>query len=279
MTPAQRHPTAIRAALAALALALLVEPAAAQADPDRQPVLAEPDFTLAALPTALRMPIGAFAFRLTHRFARPIAAGTFGDFVADFFGFDASAQIGLELRYGVLPGTQATIYRTNNRAIQLLGQQELRRQSESWPVGADLILSIEGANNFERDFAPAVGVILSHRVADKGAVYLQPLFVYHAGFDDPERADSARNAMVVGLGARWRLAASRTYLLIEAAPRVGAFDPGVHHVTVGIEKRSGGHVFQFNISNSLGTTLRQVARGGPASKDWFVGFNLTRKFY
>jgi len=25
--------------------------------------------------------------------------------------------------------------------------------------------------------------------------------------------------------------------------------------------------------------MGQIARGGPASKDWFLGFNISRKFY
>src|SRR5262245_44704266 len=70
-------------------------------DPDLQTSLAEPDFTLSALPTTLRLPARSFSFRLTHRFTRPIAEGSAGDFFADLFGFDGSARIGLELRYGL----------------------------------------------------------------------------------------------------------------------------------------------------------------------------------
>jgi hypothetical protein len=38
-------------------------------------------------------------------------------------------------------------------------------------------------------------------------------------------------------------------------------------------------MFQFNVSNTLAATLRQIARGGVNSGDWYVGFNLTRRFY
>ena len=50
-------------------------------------------------------------------------------------------------------------------------------------------------------------------------------------------------------------------------------------VTFGIEKRVGGHAFQLNFSNDLGTTPAQVARGHLGADDWFIGFNLSRKFY
>ena len=50
-------------------------------------------------------------------------------------------------------------------------------------------------------------------------------------------------------------------------------------VSFGFEQRYGGHVFQLNVSNGFGTTLAQVARGGTGSDNWYLGFNLARKFY
>jgi len=41
----------------------------------------------------------------------------------------------------------------------------------------------------------------------------------------------------------------------------------------------GGHAFQLNFSNDLGTTPAQTARGQQGSDDWFIGFNISRKFY
>ena len=50
-------------------------------------------------------------------------------------------------------------------------------------------------------------------------------------------------------------------------------------ISFGFEQRAGGHVFQLNFSNGFGTTLAQVARGGTAKDDWYLGFNLSRKFF
>ena len=44
-----------------------------------------------------------------------------------------------------------------------------------------------------------------------------------------------------------------------------------------IEKRTGGHTLQLNFTNSFGTTLGQIARGG-SPHDVYLGFNITRKF-
>ena len=67
--------------------------------------------------------------------------------------------------------------------------------------------------------------------------------------------------------------------LAEATPRPAGYTPGAAHVGFGIEKRAGGHTFQINVSNGFGTTMAQTARGGPVENDWFLGFNISRKFF
>src|SRR4051812_32914092 len=117
-------------------------------DPDRRVDPLQPDFNLAALPTTLRMPKNRFAFRVTHRFTRSLGSGDFGDLLNDFFGFDSAAQIGLELRYGLLPGTQVGIHRTSDKTIEIFGQQNLMQQKpDGHPLGIDVISTFEGLDN------------------------------------------------------------------------------------------------------------------------------------
>jgi len=87
------------------------------------------------------------------------------------------------------------------------------------------------------------------------------------------------HTFLLGFGGRLRLWQSRTYVVFEAAPQAAGYKDGVDHVSMGIETRAGGHVFQFTVANALGTTYRQIARGGEQSGDWYIGFNLSRKFY
>src|SRR3954447_25678356 len=70
----------------------------------------EPDFTIVSLPTALRLPRFGSAFRVTHRFTRPLN-DAFGDVASDLFGLDSGAQIGLEYRFGILRNGQIGIHR------------------------------------------------------------------------------------------------------------------------------------------------------------------------
>jgi hypothetical protein len=70
-------------------------------------------------------------------------------------------------------------------------------------------------------------------------------------------------------------------VLFETTPRLNSPDDDTdfrHPISFGLERTLGGHAFQLNVSNSFGTTLGQMARGG-APSGWFIGFNIARKFY
>jgi hypothetical protein len=241
---------------------------------DRAVDPSEPDFTLIGLPTTLRMPKFASAFRVTHRFTRSLGQGNFGDLLADGFGTDGGAQIGLEYRFGILAGTQVSVHRTSDKTIQFLGQQNVLRQSQGSPLGLDIVASIEGRDNFQETYSPSIGAVVSRKLGAHGAIYFQPIWVGNTDFFDLSDDD---NTVVFGVGTRMRLA-SKLYVVAEVAPRVG-YDPGVMHGSFAVEMRAGGHSFQINFSDGWGTTMAQLARGGFDSDNWYLGFNISRKFF
>ena len=254
-------------------------PALAQApkdDPDMDPNKAQPDFGLATLATNLRLPKHKMVFRMSHRFGRPLGQGDFGDLVSDFFGFDSGALIGLELRYGLIRGGQVGISRTSDRTIQFFGQYELTSQ-QSFPVGISALATAEGTDNFSDSYSPGIAAVISREIGDRGALYIQPAWINNSNPQPTELVDN-NNTMVVGLGTRLRIRKS-TYLVLESSPRVGGYAPNVTLISFGIEQQAGGHMFQLNFSNGVGTTLANVARGGSSYDDWYIGFNLSRKFY
>jgi hypothetical protein len=264
----------------ALALALVVAAAAsarAQDDTDDSTIKpAQPDFTLVSLPTGLRLPKFGSAFRVTHRFTRPLGAGDFGDLAGDLFGLDSGAQIGLEYRFGIVPNGQIGIHRTSDKTIEFFGQYSLVRQDHALPVDVAALVSVEGTNNFQDEYSPTVGAIVSRTAGERAAFYAEPIWVHHTNLHQP--GAEVRDTFMVGLGARVRVRPT-LYLVGELAPRAGGYRPGVNHGSFALEKRVGGHVFQINFSDSFATTMGQIARGGPANRDWFVGFNISRKFY
>jgi hypothetical protein len=238
---------------------------------------AQPEFTVVNLPTTLRLPKFKSAFRVTHRFTRPLGEGDFGDLLDDFFGFDSGALIGLEYRFGVMPGVQAGVLRTSDRTIEFFGQYSIRPQSDSFPLGLAAHVSIDGTDNFRDRYSPALGLIVSRSFGTRVAAYVEPIWVNNTNPLPAEVADE-NSTMLLGLGARWRVFGN-TYAVGEWVPRVGGYDPGTHAANFGIEQRAGGHSFQLNFSNSFGTTMGQVARGGFTNDNWYIGFNICRKFY
>jgi hypothetical protein len=261
-------------------------------DEDLDPVPAEPDFNVITLPTNLRLPKHKLDFRLTHRFARGLSEGSFGDLASDFFGFDGGAQIGFGLRFGVFRGNQVAVYRTSDRTIQISDQQELLHEERS-PVGLSVVASVEGLNNFGlssapegatlHEFSPSVALVVSRRLGTRAALYVVPSWVGNTRIT-PSAPGDEDGTLVLGLGARLRL--TKTMALVgEVHPRLagyagdlGSGDPA-SLASLGVEWRVGGHAFQINFSNDLGTTPAQVARGQQGIDDWHIGFNLTRKFY
>jgi hypothetical protein len=246
-------------------------------DPDLDLSVVQPDFSLITLPTTLRLPRFKSAFRVTHRFGRPLGAGDFGDLAGDLFGLDSGAQIGLEYRFGLMRGLQAGIHRTSNKTIEFFGQYNVLQQNGSAPFGLGILAAIDGTNNFRDSYSPAFGAALSRTIGSAAALYVEPIWVGNSN-PGPDALVDDNDTFMVGLAARIRVRPT-VYLLGEVVPRVAGHDPGVTHGSFGIEKRAGGHVFQLNFSNGFGTTMSQIARGGFTNDEWFLGFNISRKFY
>lgn len=244
----------------------------------------EADFNIINIPTTLQMGRHRFAFRVTHRFARPLGQGSFVQLLEDFLGLDGGAQIGLELRYGLFRNTQIGVYRTSDRTIQFFGRQRLLEQGTDGPIGLDLSLGIEGKDNFQEDYSPQLGVVLSRRLGSRFALYASPSFVGNTDLLSPDSSDEEDDyTVVLGLGARVLITDTVT-IVAELSPRMAGFDGRLgdksnkFHASFGVEKLLRGHVFQLNFSNEIGTTPAQIARGQQGPEDWFLGFNISRKF-
>jgi hypothetical protein len=260
------------------------------AEDDLSPSPAQPDFTLITLPTTLRLPLDKLAFRVTHRFTRPLGQGSFGQSAGDLFGLDSGAQIGLELRFAPLRGAQIGFYRTSDKTIDFFGSYNVLRSVGRLPVSVSAVAAIEGTNNFKDRYSPSLGAVISATVGDRAALYVEPTWV---GNTNPLLKDLANHddTVYVGIGARIRLSKS-AYFVAEVSPRLAGFkggDPtllgssryqeGKPLASFGIEKQVGGHVFQLNVSNAFATTPANIARGAASEKsNWYLGFNITRKF-
>lgn len=236
--------------------------------------LAEPDFSVINVPTTLRLPLHKSNFHLTHRFGGNLRSGTFGQNASNLFGLDQGAVIGFEFRYAVARRLQAVAYRSSfEKTIQLSAKYDAVHQGDTRPVSVSGLLSVEGTNNFQERFAPALGLVVSREVQDRLAVYLAPIWVRNSAAAILEDRDT----LLVGIGGRLRIG-STVYVTGEVTPRAAGYRPGEAEYGFGIEKRAGAHVFSLTFTNTFGTTFGQLARGG-SPESLYMGFNLTRKFF
>jgi hypothetical protein len=248
--------------------------AIATVDDDAAPVLAEPDFRVLNLPSTLRLPVRGSSFQLTHRFNGNLRQGSFSENAGNLFGLDQGAVVGFEYRFGIARHLQAAVYRTGlDKTLQFYGKYDAVRQSASIPVSLSAVVSVEGADNFQERYSPALAAAVSRMVGDRLAVYATPVWVH----DTASNLNVDRDTFFVGLGGRIRVS-STVYLVGEVAPRAAGYSPDKPAFGFAVEKRAGGHLFQLNVNNGQGTTFAQLARGGFADS-LYLGFNLARKFF
>ena len=238
------------------------------------PVLAEPDFRVLNLPSTLRLPRHGSNFQLTHRFNGNLRRGSLGGNAGNLFGLDQGAAVGFEYRFGIARHLQAAVYRTAvDKVFQFYTKYDAVRQGDSLPVSLSALVSVEGADNFQERYSPALGLVVSRMAGDRLAVYATPIWVHNTA----ALLNIDRDTFFVGIGGRVRVS-STVYVVAEVAPRASGYSPDKPAYGFGVEKRAGGHLFQINFNNGQGTTFGQLARGG-FPNSLYLGFNLARKFF
>jgi len=237
-------------------------------------------------------------FKITHRFARDLRRGTFGQLAEDAFSLDNGAIIGLEYRFAITSSVQAGIHRSIlGKTIETFGKWDLYRQAEGRPFSLSAGASIEGQNNLHLDPQPGLSASLSHLHGTWLALYANPTYIFnahtatlrasHAGHDhgggseadDPDAeipGEDHHDTAYIGLGLRVRIRETVS-LVAEVSPRIYGYRPDRAAWNVGLEKLTRGHVLQLNFGNNFDSTPGMVARGG-STHDVYMGFNMSRKF-
>jgi hypothetical protein len=261
------------------------------------PAPAEVELNIINLPTTQSLKKHGSYFRLTHRFARDLRRGDFGQLAEDLFALDNGAIIGLEYRFGITSDLQAGVHRSIlSRTIEMFGRYDRWRQNEQLPVSISLIGSVEGLDNFTEHFQPALAASISRAFGRTLVLYTVPMYVAHThaadfveGHDDHghdvgevveepivDEHAGHDDTFMLGLGGRLRLRPT-VYVSAEVSPRLAGYDPLRATWGFALEKKTEGHTLQINFTNSWGTTFGQLARVG-SEHDIYLGFNITRRF-
>ena len=260
-----------------------ITPAAAQTPPQDDPDLdvnfAQPDFTLVALPTTLRVPRHKSAFRVTHRFTPSAGRGRFRQ--------PRRGSVRPRQRRADRPRVSIRPHARHADRLppHVDSHDRVLRAARGDGAGRgdsrsrfDALAIDRRHEQFPRQLLARRSARSSRgRSANTPRSTCEPIWVNNSNAA-AVRARRRQRHRDRGLGARLRVRPT-VYLVLEGAPRVAGYDPGSTQISFGLEKRSGGHMFQLTITNGFGTTMGQIARGASNTDDWHLGFSISRKFF
>jgi len=232
---------------------------------------------LVNLPTTTTLGKGEFLFRVSHRFQPPVSDGWDA-----FYGLDGPAFILLSFGYGIADNLMLTLGRsrlfqewdlyadwlildqTKNKSLPLTAALE---------VGGSLVSQDEPVDaEWSGRFRLNALLSLSCQVSDSLSVLVVPAFSSNTNFWEPD----SEGTFALGIGGRFMFLPDLS-LIAEWIPALAGYDDISNGWGLGVEKKIGGHVFQFFVTNSIGICAAQFLPGGDlrlADGDFRLGFNI-----
>lgn len=250
------------------------------------------------LPTGRPVERQGLYVNFTHRFTfDPTFSGPARG--ASLFGLDGVAISSFGFRYGVTSKLSVSAYRSPSliaRPIQLMAAYNLLSESGGSPLNAAVRFSVEGEDNFSRNFTENFEIVLSRSLTGRAQVYFVPTLSVNnrrlllpASFRSSAIPDlPGFNTFSTGIGGSVDVRPT-VALLAEVIPTLFNGRPlGIHRpaYAFGIQKKIWRHAFTLGFSNSPGTTVSQRAGtrasylGDPGADKpggMFVAFDLMRQ--
>ena len=273
-------------------------PAAAGAE---KAAIYEPgDDSLLSLPTGRPTDRHGLYLNFAHRFPFDPAFSETARGGA-LLGLDGFALPSFGLRYGVTDKLALSIYRSPTfiaRPIQLMAAYHFAGEKKGDPLNATVRFSVEGQDNFRKNFTENIELILSRSITSRAQVYAVPTvslndrrLFFPNSYGSRSIADlPGHNAFSTGFGVSVDVRPT-VGLVAEAIPTfVNGRPLGIHRPAFGfgIQKKIWRHSFTLGFTNSPGTTVSQragtrAAFVGDPSADTFkgltIGFDLTRQIF
>lgn len=270
-----------------------------------------------SVPTGRRLDRHGFYINFTHRF--PYSTAFTGPARgAILLGLDDISVSSFGFRFGVTSKLSVAAYRSPSligRPIELMTAYNFLDEKDNQPFNAALRFSVDGQNNFSRNFTSNFELILSRSITHRAQIYVVPTASIHnrpligstGAVTDPPPFQPCGAPLASGispssnvrpcadtfsLGVAAAVDVRPTVALVaEAIPTLAnGTDLGIHRpaYAFGIQKKIWRHAFTFGFSNSPGTTVSQRAGtratylGDPTAdkpSGLFVGFDLSRQAF
>ncbi len=256
------------------------------------------DDVLFSLPTGRAVDKHGVYVNFTHRFPYD-AAFTGAGRGGELFGLDNFALPSLGLRYGVTDKLSVSIFRSPTligRPIQLMAAYNILDEHHKDPLNLAVRVSIEGQNNFRKNYTQNIEGIVSRSITSRAQFYVVPTLsldarplVQASGFLSADIPDlPGVDTFSIGVGAAYDIRPT-VALIAEVIPTLwNAGELGIHRpaYSFGIQKKIFRHAFTLGLTTSPGVTVSQRAGtraeflGEPSADTpggMFFGFDLTRQ--
>jgi hypothetical protein len=165
------------------------------------------------------------------------------------------------------------------------------------PLNMSVRVSIEGQNNFRKNYTENIEGIFSRSITSRAEIYIVPTVSFNArplvqaGFLSSEIPDlPGVNTVSIGVGAAYDIRPT-VALIAEVIPTVlNANELGIHRpaYSFGIQKKIFRHAFTLGLTTSPGVTVSQRSAtraeflgqpSGDTPGGLFFGFDLMRQIH
>lgn len=230
---------------------------------------------------------GEFYFLVSHRF------GDLTNGLDNFFGLD-NALTKIAGIYGVNNWLSFGLSRQTYQKTYELGikYKMANQEKEGFPVTIVGYNTIEANSALKKDallpglefkhrLSYSTQLLVSRKFTEKFSAELAPMYVYKNLY---KATSDQKDMFLLGAGARLKVS-KRTSLNVDYAARLTLPDEynSIYHnpLTVGVDMETGGHIFQFVLSNAQ--PMNDVTFLTNTSGNWngggiFFGFNMYRVF-
>ena len=270
------------------------------APPEIADVYTPADDYLFSMPTGRRLDRHGFYINFTHRFAfTPAFTGPGGG--NTLMGLDDFAIASFGVRYGITDKLSVSAYRSSSilgRPIEFMGAYNLLDEHEHQPFNLVARVSIDGQDNFSKNFTTNFEMLVSRSITGRAQIYIAPtasiqnreLIQKPGQLNQTPPSLPGINTFSLGIGGAVDIRPT-VALVAEVFPTlVNGEEMGIHRpaFAFGIQKRVYRHAFTLGFSTGPGTTVSQRAGtratflempSADTPAGLFIGFDLMRQVH
>jgi hypothetical protein len=274
------------------------------------------DYKLINVPTPKKVPKGTWNLNFSHRFSQPLYPIT--ESGKTLLGLDSFSTSSFNVIYGITDRIYFSASRSPLcqrglcRTIELGVGYHVTDQDKKSPIAMNLYASVEGNNNFTKQYNYNIQAMLSRNIGNRVFLFFAPAVHLFADGDrrfNPLAADYYPSATAAdtfklpkhgasfGMGTQVRITPAVS-ALFEYTPRIGfklgRVDPifdsefnvvGFNNISepemgIGVMYTVGKHSFTLTFSNTQTTTTSRYNSSNLVLKpqNLIIGFNLFRRW-